>query len=207
MNEGYAPSRFVPFEQNERVKESLQFATEMHQGQTRANGEPYIVHPVAVFEILLSVGIFDLKILISAILHDVIEDCGVRIWEITSLFGPEVAEIVWTVSKPEGLFAPRFKIDPTIQKHLSRREYVFRIKSHPDWKVLVLKLADVLHNARTLGGCSAAKVKRFKEKFTLYYIQILQDLENRSKGIPEARAIARFFRKEILRELEKYTHI
>lgn len=201
-----APCGHKPID--EKVLQAFSFASTAHSGQYRVSGEPYIHHPVAVAQILLDLGIDDPHIIASALLHDTMEDCGVKIWIITLEFGPEVADIVWTATKPEPIGPiPVHRADLEIQKHIARNAYDFRIITHPNWRVSALKLADILHNARTLAGCDRAKIQRFKEKYHLYYIDVLKGLERRAVKTPELRRIARYFRREIQRELEKYIHI
>lgn len=193
----------------EKILRAYFCALEWHRGQTRASGAPYITHPVAVARILLvELGIIDTEMLCAALLHDVIEDCGARLWDLLRRFRITVTEMVFSVTKPSDIGPkPTDPSERAIHVHIARRRYVEQILNTDDWRTFVVKLADVLHNARTLEGCSAEKVRRFKEKYFSYYKDILRALENLGKGSPTLSAHFQFFEKEILKELEKYTHI
>ena len=80
------------------VRRAYVFAREKHEGQTRRSGEPYIIHPVEVTEVLADLEM-DEQTLAAGLLHDVIEDCSVTAEEISHLFGPEVAHLVDGVTK------------------------------------------------------------------------------------------------------------
>jgi (p)ppGpp synthase/HD superfamily hydrolase len=126
------------------IKEAVEFAKEAHKGQVRKyTGEPYITHPLAVIEILKNTHInLEPETIAAAILHDVIEDCGVKQEELEEKFGSEVARIVWALtdeSKPsDGNRAARKEID---------RKW-FRNKAC--YSVRLIKLADMLDNARSI---------------------------------------------------------
>lgn len=193
----------------EKILRAYFCALEWHQGQTRASGAPYITHPTAVTRILLvELGIIDTEMLCAAILHDVVEDCGARLWDLLRRFGIRVTEIVFSVTKPNDIGPkPTDPSERAIHVHIARRRYVEQILHTDDWRIFVVKLADVLHNARTLEGCSAEKARRFKEKYFSYYKDILHKLGKLGRDSPALLAHFQFFEREILKELEKYTHI
>jgi len=115
-------------------------ADQKHEGQLRKSGDPYITHPVAVAEILAELGL-DQPTLIAALLHDTIEDTGYSLDELKSDFGAEVASLVDGVTKLDKL-----TYGPTAEAETLRKMVIAMSK---DVRVLVIKLADRLHNART----------------------------------------------------------
>ena len=123
------------------VKKALEFATEAHKGQVRKyTGEPYIVHPIEVMELVKQV-IDDPEMQAAALLHDVVEDTPVSINEIKDEFGPRVAALVsdlTDVSKPEDG-------NRALRKELDRQHTA---KASPDAKTV--KLADLISNGRSI---------------------------------------------------------
>ena len=115
-------------------------AENAHAGQLRKSGEDYITHPVAVAGILAELGM-DQSTLIAALLHDTVEDTKITLAEIEKQFGDEVAALVDGVTKLDKL-----NYGPTAQAETLRKMVVAMSK---DIRVLVIKLADRLHNART----------------------------------------------------------
>ena len=138
-------SQYLPQEQVSEVYRAYLFGAEAHEGQKRKSGEPYIYHPVAVARILAGMRM-DYKCLIAAILHDVIEDTPVQKEAVASAFDPEVAELVDGVSKLSQIdFESRAEAQAaSLQKML--------LAMTRDIRVILIKLADRLHNMRTLGA-------------------------------------------------------
>src|SRR5690606_17905313 len=127
----------------ERVREAYRYADQAHLGQFRASGSPYISHPIAVTEICAGWKL-DANALSAALLHDVIEDQGVTKQELAEKFGPEVAELVDGLSKLDRLdFATKAE-----QQAESFRKMLLAMAR--DVRVILIKLADRLHNMRTL---------------------------------------------------------
>ena len=115
-------------------------ASAAHDGQFRKSGEPYITHPVAVAQILADLGM-DQATITAALLHDTVEDTGYSLKTIKSEFGNEVAQLVDGVTKLDKL-----TYGPSAEAETLRKMVVAMSK---DIRVLVIKLADRLHNART----------------------------------------------------------
>jgi GTP diphosphokinase / guanosine-3',5'-bis(diphosphate) 3'-diphosphatase len=128
-------------------------AANAHAGQVRKSGEPYIEHPLAVATIIADLGLDDVSIA-AALLHDAVEDTAVSIDEIVSTFGPEVAAIVDGVTKLDRV---RFDTKEAQQAASMRKMLVAMAK---DLRVLIIKLADRLHNMRTLAAMPAWKQAR-----------------------------------------------
>jgi guanosine-3',5'-bis(diphosphate) 3'-pyrophosphohydrolase len=135
------------------VGRAHEVATRAHDGQFRASGEPYIVHPVAVAKIVADLGL-DMVSVAAALLHDAVEDTTVTTAEIEEEFGPAVAGIVEGVTKLDRL---RFD-SKEAQQAATVRKMLIAMAS--DWRVLVIKLADRLHNLRTIDALPVWKQQR-----------------------------------------------
>lgn len=144
-------------EQIRDVYRAYLFSAEAHNGQRRRSGEPYIFHPVAVARILSSLRM-DHKCLMAAILHDVIEDTQTGKDHLTKVFDAEIAELVDGVSK---LTQINFKSRAEAQAENFRKMILAMTK---DIRVILIKLADRLHNMRTLGAMPADKSRRISRE-------------------------------------------
>ncbi len=134
---------YMPDEGIERVQRAHEFATRAHDGQTRMSGEEYIEHPLHVAAILADLDM-DADTLAAALLHDVVEDSDVSLDDIREHFGDHVAELVDGVTKLTQLEA-RTRVEE--QAENLRKMFVAMAK---DIRVILIKLADRLHNMRTL---------------------------------------------------------
>jgi RelA/SpoT family (p)ppGpp synthetase len=146
-------SKYLSEEQVERIKAAFEFGKHAHQGQTRKSGGDYIWHPVAVAEILAEIQL-DQESLIAAILHDVVEDTSYTKEDITEQFGESVAEIVDGVTKLGKL---EFESPQEAQAENFRKMILAMAR---DIRVILIKLADRLHNMRTLGVMRPDKQRR-----------------------------------------------
>ncbi|MCU7939339.1 MAG: bifunctional GTP diphosphokinase/guanosine-3',5'-bis pyrophosphate 3'-pyrophosphohydrolase [gamma proteobacterium symbiont of Bathyaustriella thionipta] len=145
------------------------FGAEAHEGQTRMTGEPYIYHPIAVARILAEMRM-DEKTLIAAILHDVIEDTKTHKEQIATLFGQEVAEIVDGVTKLDHI---QFDNKQEAKAESFRKMILAMVK---DIRVILIKLADRLHNMRTLGIMRPEKARRIAAETLEVYAPIANRL-------------------------------
>jgi len=136
-----------------KVKEAYRFSDEMHLGQMRKSGEPYISHPIAVAEICADWKL-DAQAIMAALLHDVMEDQDVKKEELIERFGAPVASIVDGLSKLEKI---EFRSQIEAQAENFRKMLLAMAR---DVRVILIKLADRLHNMRTLGFMSAEKKRR-----------------------------------------------
>ena len=155
--------------QVERVREAYEFGAERHQGQKRVSGEPYITHPVAVADILADLRL-DADTLVAAILHDVIEDTPTAKAEIASIFGQVVAELVDGVSKLDQI---QFKNRQEAQAESFRKMLLAMVR---DIRVIMVKLADRMHNMRTLGVMPPIKRRRIARETLEIYAPIAERL-------------------------------
>ena len=144
------------------IRTAFEFGARAHAGQTRKSGEPYISHPIAVAHILADLRM-DESTLVAAILHDVIEDTDIAHDEIVAEFGEEVAHLVDGVSK---LAQIRFKSKAEAQAANFRKMMMAMVE---DVRVILIKLADRLHNMRTLGVMRPDKRRRIaRETLDIY---------------------------------------
>jgi GTP diphosphokinase / guanosine-3',5'-bis(diphosphate) 3'-diphosphatase len=145
-----------------RIDAAFHLAEEAHRGQFRKSGEPYISHPIAVAEIL-SQWQLDAQTLIAALLHDVVEDTHVSKDEITIKFGKSVADLVDGVSKLDRL---EFQTQQDAQAENFRKMLLAMAR---DVRVILIKLADRLHNMRTLQAVPSDKRRRIaRETIEIY---------------------------------------
>jgi GTP diphosphokinase / guanosine-3',5'-bis(diphosphate) 3'-diphosphatase len=135
------------------VKKAFQYADSAHLGQYRQSGEPYITHPLAVAELCASWRL-DAASIMAALLHDVIEDTGSTRQELVEIFGGKVAELVEGLTKLDKL---EFQSQAEAQAESFRKMFMAMAR---DVRVILVKLADRLHNMRTLDATTLAKRKR-----------------------------------------------
>ncbi len=160
---------YLPAEQLPMLRRAWEVGAAAHAGQTRKSGEPYITHPVAVAGILAELGL-DVEALVAAILHDTIEDTPLTHDELAGQFGQTVAELVEGVTKLDKL---RFR-DRQEAAAESFRKMLLAMSR--DLRVIMIKLADRLHNMRTLGAQSAEARRRIAMETLDIYAPIAQRL-------------------------------
>ena len=205
---------YLEYEQVKEIYNAYLFGAEAHKGQHRLSGEPYIYHPIAVARILAEQHM-DHKTIIAAILHDVIEDTPTAKENISDLFGEDVAELVDGVSK---LTQIQFESKAEQQAENMRKMMLAMTR---DIRVILIKLADRLHNMRTLGHMRPDKKRRIARETLDIYVPIasrlgmnkirieLEELGFKSMYpmryavLDEALKKARGNRKEIVQKIEK----
>ena len=148
------------------LRKAYEFANIAHQGQTRASGEPYVFHVISVAEILVAIKM-DIKSIAASLLHDVLEDTPVTYDELTENFGEEIAELVKSVTKikhvsslsPNTVLMTQEAPRKGHKKHDLRSENLRKLilAMAKDIRVVMIKLADRLHNMRTLNHLSKSK--------------------------------------------------
>jgi len=153
---------YLPDEHLRQVMRAYEFGADAHDGQSRKSGEPYITHPVAVAQELADMHL-DVQAITAAILHDVVEDTEASLDDIEEQFGHEVAQLVDGVSKLDQI---QFRSRAEAQAESFRKMMMAMIE---DIRVILVKLADRLHNMQTLGAMPAAKKKRIaRETLDIY---------------------------------------
>ena len=195
-----------------RVRDAYRLSDEAHLGQFRTSGEPYISHPIAVAEICAGWRL-DTESLMAALLHDVLEDCPVSKHDLMERFGPAVAELVDGLSKLERV---QFSSKEQQQAESFRKMLLAMAR---DVRVILIKLADRLHNMRTLGSLARVKKERIaRETLDIYapiahrlgLYQLYRELLDRgfealhpvrARVIRKAMLNARRNRREVLTEI------
>ena len=158
-----------PGADREAVARALDFAVVAHEGQVRATGEPYVTHPIAAALTLAELGL-DTSAIAAALLHDVPEDTEYGLSDIEERFGPEVAQLVDGVTK-----LSRF----STHSHEERQAENIRkmlLAMAQDIRVVLIKLADRLHNMRTLGGLPLEKQQRIARQTMEIYAPLAERL-------------------------------
>ncbi len=196
----------------EQVWTAYRYAAFAHQGQTRRTGEAYISHPVAVACILAKLHL-DLPTLLAALLHDVVEDTGVAITEISQKFGKQVGDLVEGLTKLDKI---EFQSATQAQAENFRK---MLLAMSQDVRVILVKLADRLHNMQTLEVMKLDKQKRIAQETLEIYAPIAnrlglnliyQELEDlsfkhlhpmRYRVIAKAIKVARGNRKEVISKI------
>jgi len=191
------------------VEVALAFSCSAHHGQTRQSGEDYVSHPIAVASILTTLHL-DAQAIIAALLHDVVEDTDILIEDIAKSFGKPVADMVEGLSKLDKL---QFETQEDAQAENFRKMLMAMAR---DVRVILIKLADRLHNMRTLQAVSTEKSHRIaRETMEIYapianrlglnnIFQELQDLcflylhPNRHSVLSKALKVARGNRREVV---------
>ena len=153
---------YEPKVDGKTIHAAFDYALKMHGAQARESGEPYVVHPLKVAEILADMEM-DQTTIVAALLHDCIEDTKASYDNIEQNFGADVARLVDGVTKLDGI---EFRTKDE-QKAESLRKMFFAMAK--DIRVIIIKLADRLHNMRTLKFCNEAKrVRTAKETIEVY---------------------------------------
>ena len=155
-------ARHAPSTDMALVDKAYRFADAKHKKQLRKSGEPYIIHPLAVAEIVVEIGL-DTDAILAALLHDCLEDTDASYDEIVKLFGPTVAELVEGVTK-----LTRVNFSTTEEQQMENLRKMFMAMSK-DIRVILIKIADRLHNMRTLEYQTPAKqISKSTETMEIY---------------------------------------
>ncbi|MDY7116186.1 bifunctional (p)ppGpp synthetase/guanosine-3',5'-bis(diphosphate) 3'-pyrophosphohydrolase [Halomonas sp. SSL-5] len=204
---------YLPQGEIQQVKRAFYYAEQAHDGQRRRSGEAYVTHPLAVANILANMHM-DHQSLMAAMLHDVIEDTGVGKEALARQFGAPVAELVDGVSK---LTQIAFE-DKAVAQAENFQKMVLAMSR--DIRVIIVKLADRLHNMRTLGALRPEKKRRIARETLEIYARIasrlgintirveLEDLSfhalhpMRAERIKRAVSSARGHRRSTIRQIQ-----
>ncbi|SFU49185.1 RelA/SpoT family protein [Halomonas korlensis] len=204
---------YLPQDEIRQVRRAFYYAEQAHDGQRRRSGEPYVTHPLAVANILANMHM-DHQSLMAAMLHDVIEDTGIDKEALAEQFGKPVAELVDGVSK---LTQITFE-DKAVAQAENFQKMVLAMSR--DIRVIIVKLADRLHNMRTLGALRPDKKRRIARETLEIYARIasrlgintirveLEDLSfqalypMRAERIKRAVSSARGHRRSAIRQVQ-----
>ncbi|ADC89808.1 (p)ppGpp synthetase I, SpoT/RelA [Thermocrinis albus DSM 14484] len=156
-------------EDREYVSQVVEYIQEKHAGQKRASGEPYVIHPLQVAIILAKLGL-DRDTVVAGLLHDILEDTSTTYQELKERFGKRVADIVEGVTK---LGKVQFK-DVKTEKAENYRKLLLAMAK--DIRVILVKLADRLHNMKTLGHLPREKQIRIAKETMEIYVPIANRL-------------------------------
>jgi guanosine-3',5'-bis(diphosphate) 3'-pyrophosphohydrolase len=173
-------STYLPEDKIPLVKEAYEFAAKAHLGQVRKTGGPYLEHPVSVAMILAELHL-DAETLAAALLHDVPEDCGISLDEIGAKFGLPVVKLVDGVTKLNKL-ASRARTGEAQSKAQAENLRKMLLATAEDLRVVLIKLADRLHNMRTLGVLPAEKRRAIAQETLEIYAPLAHRL-----GMREAK--------------------
>jgi guanosine-3',5'-bis(diphosphate) 3'-pyrophosphohydrolase len=173
-------STYLPEDKVPLVKEAYEFAARAHQGQVRKSGEPYLEHPLSAAMILAELHL-DAETLAAALLHDVPEDCGISLEEIQAKFGLPVVKLVDGVTKLNKL-ASRARAGEAKSKAQADNLRKMLLATAEDLRVVLIKLADRLHNMRTLGSLPAEKRRAIAQETMEIYAPLAHRL-----GMREAK--------------------
>jgi len=160
---------YLPKQQLGVIADAYSFSADAHQGQKRRSGDPYITHPVAVAGILADLRL-DHHSLAAALMHDVIEDTPTAKHEIAAKFGSEIAALVDGVSKLDKL---NFSSRTELQVESFRKMMLAMVQ---DIRVILIKLADRLHNMQTLDSMPGDKQQRIARETLEIYAPIANRL-------------------------------
>ncbi|MDF1588322.1 MAG: RelA/SpoT family protein [Gammaproteobacteria bacterium] len=165
----FAAANYLESKQVDDIRRAYFFSKDAHQGQTRRSGEPYITHPLAVAHVLAMMHM-DHECIIAGLLHDVIEDTPISLEQVAAEFSEEVALLVDGVSK---LALAAFETQKQAQAENLRK---MMLAMSQDIRVIIVKLADRLHNMRTLGHLPSQKRRRIAHETIDIYAPIAQRL-------------------------------
>ncbi|MDP6081685.1 MAG: HD domain-containing protein, partial [Arenicellales bacterium] len=166
-------NEYLPTEQAGAVKDALDYAIKVHDGQKRDSGEPFVEHPIATALRLADMRL-DTTTIQAALLHDVIEDCGINFQQIEAKFGTDVAKLVDGVTKlkrldqlPENSAMIRQITSSETTRAASLRKMLVAMAE--DVRVVLIKLSDRLHNMQTLQYLPAPRRQRIsRETLDIY---------------------------------------
>ena len=167
-------STYLPDDKIALIKAAYEFASRAHQGQTRKTGEPFLEHPVNTAMFLAEFHL-DAETIAAALLHDVLEDCGVSLDEIEANFGLEVMKLVDGVTKLNKITS-RSRTGEAKSKAQAENLRKMLLATAEDLRVVLIKLADRLHNMRTLGALPAEKRRAIAQETLEIYAPLAHRL-------------------------------
>ncbi|MDO4466224.1 MAG: HD domain-containing protein [Bacillota bacterium] len=217
MKEEYESLVRVAKSRGQYVNEALllnafNYACEKHEGQFRKSGDPYISHPIAVAKILADLG-FETNVLCAALLHDVVEDCNVTYEDLVDDFNQEIADLVEAVSSIKREGDALKKVSKKTLDTLDMKKFIEHAKNNK--KAYYIKLADRLHNLRTLDAMpphkQLAKVRETRRlllpvatNLQAYYFELkLEDLCFKYENPDVHKTVASLYEKELKTNIDQ----
>ena len=169
--------KYIPLDNIPMIEEALDFASNAHLGQKRLSGEPFIEHPIKTAMFLADLNL-DATTLTAAILHDVIEDCDVDIVEIQNRFGPDVSALVDGVTKLSKIETLNNEYVRSTNYDSGQSENIRKmlVAMAKDIRVVLIKLADRLHNMQTLHAHEEQKRRRIAQETLEIYAPLAHRL-------------------------------
>ena len=156
--------------QREQIHKAMALAAKAHKDMRRKSGEPYIYHPLAVAKIVVQEINLGTTSVVCALLHDVVEDTEYTLEDIRDMFGDKVAKITDGLTKIENL---AISSDESIQAENFRKIF---LSMSEDIRVILIKLADRLHNMRTLESMPPEKQWKISSETSFFYVPIAHRL-------------------------------
>lgn len=205
-----ALKRCASQEEYEGVIKAFEFANEAHKGVRRRSGEPYIIHPIAVAKIVVQEIGLGYKSIVTALLHDVVEDTEYTVEDIERLFGPKIASLVDGLTKIKSAMDYKANSPEGGEKSLQAENFKrILLTLNDDVRVILIKLADRLHNLRTIASMPERKQDKILSETMYIFIPLAHRLGLYSIKSEMENIWLRFRQpeeyKELTRKLTEYT--
>ena len=164
-------------EEYEDVVRAFEFANEAHKGVRRRSGEPYIIHPIAVAKIVVQEIGLGYKSIVTALLHDIVEDTEYTVEDLERLFGPKVASLVDGLTKIKSAMDSKHNSNQNDEKSMQAENFKrILLTLNDDVRVVLIKLADRLHNLRTIGSMPERKKDKILSESMYIFIPLAHKL-------------------------------
>lgn len=164
-------------EEYEDVIRAFEFANEAHKGVRRRSGEPYIIHPIAVAKIVVQEIGLGYKSIVTALLHDIVEDTEYTVEDIERLFGSKVASLVDGLTKIKSAMDTKHNSNKNDEKSMQAENFKrILLTLNDDVRVVLIKLADRLHNLRTIGSMPERKKDKILSESMYIFIPLAHKL-------------------------------
>ncbi len=164
-------------EEYEDVIRAFEFANEAHKGVRRKSGEPYIIHPIAVAKIVVQEIGLGYKSIVTALLHDIVEDTEYTVEDIERLFGAKVASLVDGLTKIKSAMDSKHNSNKNDEKSMQAENFKrILLTLNDDVRVVLIKLADRLHNLRTIGSMPERKKDKILSESMYIFVPLAHKL-------------------------------
>ena len=161
----------------EEVERAFEFANEAHKGVRRRSGEPYIIHPISVAKIVVQEIGLGYKSIVAALLHDIVEDTEYTVEDLERLFGSKVASLVDGLTKIKSAIDTKHNTNQNDEKSMQAENFKrILLTLNDDVRVVLIKLADRLHNLRTIGSMPERKKDKILSESMYIFIPLAHKL-------------------------------